>query len=274
MTLTNAEGVAAYIGAAAWLPQIGRFIYRKYAVARVRILPERSIELGYTSLGPILNVRLAFATDVKDAVLDRVSVELRHEGGDSKSLLWQSYAETFSEITDGTGNRQKVERDQPAIALKLSTSVLSEKFVRFQDANFQDQQRARFNDLQIQHDFLKSSEADYRDKTLASREVYNLIELYRERFWWRPGKYSLVFSVRSPDRTRLQKASYHFALSQSHVDELRANIDNMAPFIRNMVMAGTPDFDPAVLNWTWRYATLVQVEAPKRWLIMPKKQVV
>lgn len=274
MTLTSAEGIAAYVGAAAWLPQIGSFLYRKYSVAKVRIIPERSIEMGYTSFGPILNVRLAFSTADRDTVLDRVSVELRHEDGDSKSLLWQSFVETFSEITDASGNRQRVERDQPAIALKLSTSVLSEKIVRFQDATFQDQQRARLNSVQIQLDFLKKANEDYREKLLQTREMYDLIELYQHHFWWRPGKYSLNYAIQSPDRSRLRKAKYHFVLPQSFVDDLRANINLMAPNFRNMVMSGAPDFVPAPLNWTWRYLTVIPDNKPKRFLGIPTSRAV
>lgn len=57
--------IAAYIGAAAWAPQIGSWMYGWLVKPRVQILPERMVEVGFTTLGPIFNIRLALSASKK-----------------------------------------------------------------------------------------------------------------------------------------------------------------------------------------------------------------
>jgi len=51
--MTPAE-IAAYIGAAAWLPQIATLIYRYFVQPVVTIIPDKYAEVGFTSLGQSL----------------------------------------------------------------------------------------------------------------------------------------------------------------------------------------------------------------------------
>jgi hypothetical protein len=250
--LTSSEALAAYIGAAAWLPQIGAVIYRRVIRSRIRILPERQVELGYTTMGPILNIRVAFAAETKDAVLDHVSVLLRHEDGETKQLTWVGYSETFSEITDTSGNRQRVERDQPAIALKLSTVLLTEKLVRFHDTKHQAEQRASFSTVLAQYNYLKANDPEYRTKIIDTRQTFDLLELYKASFWWKPGKYTLTFDIKSPDRAKLRIGEFEFVLAQSDVDALRDNLARIPIYYRNLVMSDVEDYKQEPISWAWR----------------------
>jgi hypothetical protein len=133
--MTPAE-IAAYIGAAAWLPQIATWAYRKFVQPAVTIVPDKYAEVGFTPFGPIFNVRMAFSTENKDLIVDGFELLLRHSDGDTRTLRWSGLSETFSEITDAAGNRQVVSRDQTPIALKIGTESLIEKFVRFQEPRY------------------------------------------------------------------------------------------------------------------------------------------
>ena len=53
------EEIAAYIGAAAWLPQIAAWIYRSVIKPKLRVIPNQFAEVGFTTYGPIFNVRMA-----------------------------------------------------------------------------------------------------------------------------------------------------------------------------------------------------------------------
>src|SRR5690349_19424067 len=109
------EEIAAYIGAAAWLPQIATWVYRMVIRPSIRIVPDQYAEVGYTSYGPIFNVRMAFFAEKKDVIVDGIEMIVHHEDGDSCTLRWAGLAETFSEITDAAGNRQIISRDQSPI---------------------------------------------------------------------------------------------------------------------------------------------------------------
>lgn len=139
--MATAADIAAWIGAAAWLPQIASWVHARFVRPLVRIMPDRSVSVGFTGYGPIFNVRVAIASERRDAILDKIAVTLRHEGGDQHELAWVSHREKFSQITDNQGNYQVVERDQPAIALQVHTAILAEKFILFQEPSFREKAR-------------------------------------------------------------------------------------------------------------------------------------
>jgi hypothetical protein len=54
--------VTAGIGAAAWLPQIIAWIYNWLVRPKLCFVPENITEIGYSSLGPIINQSFAIST--------------------------------------------------------------------------------------------------------------------------------------------------------------------------------------------------------------------
>lgn len=45
-------GWVAIIGAAAWVPQVIFFLYNFFAKPKLKFIPQSTIEVGYSSLGP------------------------------------------------------------------------------------------------------------------------------------------------------------------------------------------------------------------------------
>lgn len=144
--MTAAE-IAAYIGAAAWLPQIALWAYRYFANASITIVPNRYAEVGFTSYGPIFNVRMALSVDRKDVIVDGFELTFQHADGETRTFRWSGLNETFSEIRDDAGNRQVVSRDQVPIALKIGTESLIEKFGRFQEPRYHEAVRPALSNL-------------------------------------------------------------------------------------------------------------------------------
>lgn len=251
-SLSSPESIAAFIGAAAWLPQIATWLYKRYAVPLVRILPERQVEIGFTTVGPIFNIRIAFSAESKDAILDNLSVELRHEGGEVHTFAWMGYSETFSEITDTTGNRQTVARDQAAIALKLSTILLTEKFVRFQEPTYHEAHQPALSTVLKQYHYLKTQAPERRHTIIESREAFDLFEFYKGNFWWKPGEYSAQFRIGPPNRAKLRDASFSFRLSQSDIDDLRSNLEVIRQYYLNIVEADIAAKEAQRVAWVWR----------------------
>ena len=252
--------IAAYVGAAAWAPQIVSWMYRWLVKPRVQILPERLVEVGFTTLGPIFNIRLALSASKKDAIIDHLEVELRHGAGDSHVLSWAGLREMFSEIVDAAGNRQSIEKDQPAIALKVTTAVLLEKFVRFHDLGFHERRRPVLNALVEHLNYLKGQHhADYRDQVLESRQAYDLLELFKSSFFWKPGEYTVRFRIKSRDGAVLDTDAHRFTLVQRDTDALRLNLDLLKIGYENLVKSDLPDYKLKAVRWNWRDVPLTPV---------------
>lgn len=244
---------AAYIGAAAWLPQIGSWVYGRLVTPKVRIIPERSVQLGYTTFGPIFNIRVSISTDRKDAIVNNLEVDLTHQDGAAHSLRWSGLRETFSEVMDSEGNRQStIEKDQPAIALKVSTALLAEKFVRFQDQAWHNEHNPLFDALVSQYNYLKSSTLEYRQSALTSKEHHSLFEFYKRGFWWKAGRYEATFRIQSPNDATLNTGTFVFFVSQFDVDSMRANIDLMKDYYENVVMGDTEGYVAKNTQWSFR----------------------
>lgn len=203
---TPAE-IAAYVGAAAWLPQIISLGYRAAVRPKVTIVPEKQVEIGYTSFGPIFNLRLAVSAARKDTIIDHVGASIKHEDGATHEFAWAGMRETFSEIKDLSGNMQFVERDYSPIALVLSRFGVIERFFRFQVPSFHSQLKAVLRVAADHQAYLKSMKPDYHEDLLNSKEVHDVLACYEQFFFWKSGRYTVEFSVKSPGKVILAKSA-------------------------------------------------------------------
>lgn len=258
--MPSAADVAAWIGAAAWAPQIAGWVYRRFVTPLVRIIPEKRVSIGFTNYGAIFNLRVAISSDRLDAVLDQISVTLEHEGGDRHEFAWISLRETFSQIVDEQGGKQTVERDQPAIALKVSTALLSEKFVLFQEPSYHAARQPVFDRLLEAHNHLRTTSPAFQQETLKSKEFFDLIQFNQGRFWWQVGTYTVRFAIRSPNRAKLNSNTYKFTLLKADVDALRGNLEQLRVDMEDRVLAGSAGHTNRPVFWAWREPVLSALE--------------
>lgn len=251
--------IAAYLGAAAWIPQISSWIYKYYITPKIIIVPDKNLEIGFTSFGPIFNIRMAFSADRKDAIIDSFEVILKHEDGEERVLRWAGMNEMVSEITDSLGNKQVVSKDQPAIAFKIGTESLIEKFVRFQETRFNDSVRPFLNELTNHFDFLKKKKEDYVSQILDSKQYSDICNTWKESFWWRTGKYQVTFKLGSPKKINLINNIYNFELSSIEIEKLQKNLNTMEINLRNIINSNLPDFKAEPINWNWANINFIRV---------------
>lgn len=251
------EELAAYIGAAAWLPQIAAWIYRAIVKPKLRVIPSQLAEVGFTSYGPIFNVRMAFLVENRDLIIDGLGLTVRHEDGDSHVFAWAGLGETFSEITDSAGNRQIVSKDQAPIAIKVTVQTLLEKFVRFQEPRFHEADGATTRALVTHFNFLKQkAPSTFVAEVLASKEYFNVVEARQKWFAWKPGKYTLTLQPTSPQKFGLVNPSFAFELTRADVEHLRRNLPVVETEIRNVIKSNLEEFKAEALHWQWANVTM------------------
>lgn len=245
---TPAE-IAAYIGAAAWLPIVIAWVYQRWVKPFVTITPDKTVSIGYTRLGPIFNLNMAVSIEKKDAILEHIGVKLTHENGDSHDLVWMGMAETFSQIRDSAGTQQIVEKEHQAIAVRLSMYLLTERFVRFQDPSFHEAVRDGTNSLLEHIGFLRANNRYV--EVMASRQVHDLVQQMRGQNWWQPGKYIAEFHIRSPHRAELRDRKFAFTLSQGEIDRIRANLDLMQDDLEDVLRQDEQGYTQHKVDWQW-----------------------
>jgi hypothetical protein len=244
--------IIAYIGATAWLPQIVTWIYRIVVQPIVTIVPDKYAEVGFTSYGPIFNMRMAFSAENKALIIDGFELVLRHSDGDTYTLRWAGLNETFSEITDATGNRQVIGRDQTPIALKIGTESLIEKFVRFQEPRYHETDRPVISNLIAHVNFLKRSKPeDYVSPAISSKELFSVLETRQKAFWWKSDHYQVAFRLSSPKKFKLTHSQFNFELTSLDIDRLKENITTLEIELKDVISSNLPDFKKEAINWNW-----------------------
>ena len=253
------EEIVAYIGAAAWLPQILTWIYRAVVKPRLRVVPDLMAEVGFTNFGPIFNIRMAFFVENRDLIIDGIDLVIRHEGGEERMFRWAGLGETFSEITDSAGHKQIVSKDQTPIAIKVVTQSLLEKFVRFQEPRFHTADGTTTRTLVSHFNFLKQKSPDgFVPQVLDSKEYFSVVEQRQKWFWWKPGRYELTLKPSSPQKFKLVGSTFAFELQEVDVDFLRRNLPLVDTDIRNVIMSNIPDTEPEPITWNWANVTMLR----------------
>lgn len=253
----SAAEIAAYIGAAAWLPQIGVWLYKWLAVPALAIYTERKAEIGFTSYGPIFNVRMAFLAQRKDLILDGFELELVHQDGDKRTLRWEGLQENLGETRDAAHLIQgRLTKDQVPIAIKVGVDSLVEKFVRFQEPHHNETVLPLIQSLVAQFNYLKRTDADYVAKTLNSKELLELVDRREKLFWWKPGNYEVTLVPASPKRFSFAARKYSFQLLATDVDQLKKNIQALKTDLENTVNSNLPEFKATEVSWNWAYAEI------------------
>lgn len=254
----TAAGIAAFVGAAAWLPQIGTWVYKRLKRPTLTIMPHKSPEIGYTPLGPIFNLSLALAVDKEDTLVTRLGVILTHASGQEKVFSWQGMSETFTSLRDKLGVQQAtLEKDQDAIALKVSTVGLIEKKFRFQEDRFNDAFSPMIKTANEHLRYLRESKGNEHPSAFLQSEPYHkLVSAVSELFWWQAGKYRIVFTAECSGKVKLKQAALHFSLTQAEIDDLRENLNKVTVSFENSVRIEEPEYGIKEVAYAWKYPHL------------------
>lgn len=241
--------IAAYIGAAAWLPQILNIFYKFFTKPKLRVFFNNTAEISFTSFGPILNIRMGILAEKKSLLLEDISLEIRHSDGDTHFLKWAGITEIHSEISDQNGNKQVITKEQPPIALKLFQDLLTEKFIKFQEPKYHEQDSILLNELNAHVSFLASrNTANIITEALSSSQLHNIIAYRENYFWWKKGKYTVILNAKSPDRFNFEGNVFTFTLNQTEINLLKFNMKNLSEFLNSQIQQKQ---DNANVKWNW-----------------------
>lgn len=247
------EEIAAYIGAAAWLPVVIGWIAKSVSKPKLRIIPDQQFEISFTNYGPIFNIRLALFVENRALVVDDVKFEVRHSDGETHTFGWSGIAEKFSEIHDpSSGKRQIVSRDQTPIAIKVFTQSVFEKSFRFFETKYIEADKAVGQPLLAQFNFLKMQHPNtYVAEALASQEFHNFVAGRQAFFWWKPGTYTVTMKIGSPQRFKFKNPTFSFSLSQADVTQLKQNIESIDVDMKNTINSNLAGAVSVEFSWQW-----------------------
>jgi len=133
--MTIIEGVAI-LGALAWLPHLIKLMKDLITRPEVRIITQRSAEIGYTIFGPVLNLRIALSVRNRDIVISSIRIKLRHESGEEKLLSWQGIVQRLGQINPPQVGAIPFEKELSVLAIKLTPKEVEERLIRFLEEDY------------------------------------------------------------------------------------------------------------------------------------------
>ncbi|MGH8373126.1 MAG: hypothetical protein ACRETO_10385 [Gammaproteobacteria bacterium] len=249
----------AIIGALAWLPPILGYFRAWLTKPKVRILTNPAPELGFSTYGPILNMRIAFIVERKDIVISGLKMKVRHESGSEQEFVWQGIVQALGRLNNQQIGNMPFERESSVLAIKAKTSDVEERFVRFQDADFLDGKQDLDNKVASKIMYLKRQKNEVDLKALLkSDEMTDLYNFVKRSFSWKEGSYHIEFNIESPQEYDLIGNSYSFLLNQIDIEELEKNHELIELDYRYRVIPrseGEPE-----LAWAWRNPKLTSID--------------
>ena len=249
----------AILGALAWLPHLFRYGYELLSKPKVKILTNPAPELGFTTYGPILNLRMAFIVERKDIVISGIKIYVKHESGSEQEFVWQGMVQTLGRLNNQQLGNMPFEKESNVLALKAKTSEVDERFVRFQDSAFIEGKREIEDRISNRLMYLRRQKGELNTGAfLKSDEMTDLCTYVKRSFSWKEGSYLIRFEIESPQAFDISNNVYSFNLNSVDIEQLEKNSELIDLDYRYQAIP-RKEGEPEVV-WAWRYPRLQGAE--------------
>jgi len=250
--MTPAEW-AAWIGAGAWVPQIAKWLHQRFAKPVIEIFSAPNVQIGYTNFGPVINLTSNIIAKRKDSIVDRITMEVTHGKGDSRTFTWVYLTETQQQITSYTGVAFEISKSQPAIALKVSTLAPVDKIIIFIDMEFQAVQRQHIAKILDTYNFLsKKDEKNALSELLNTKEVSDWLDFFRKSMYWKEGSYNVKVLLRDAGTRQPQVQQFEFSLARHEFEALNCNLGLVEKSVSEIIYPSSDESKKVEpINWLW-----------------------
>lgn len=245
-------GIAAIIGAAAWVPQIGRWTYKYFSKPQLEVLSAPTLAIGYTAAGPMIEWATSISTQRRDAIITRVLLRVTHEKGENRLFIWSRVSELFSEVTGLAGEHAEFRRPQSVLAIKATTETLTERTVTFYDKEFYSGGEERLASARDHYAYLKSQDGDAGEGLLTAKEFKQSLDFFTRDLFWREGKYRFEVNVVEKHLKSPHQQLFGVHLTKDHIEKLRLNFDAFEPYLKVAILGA--DLKP---NWQWVFPSII-----------------
>jgi hypothetical protein len=238
--------IVAYIGAAAWLPQIGVWIVKWLTKPKLNLKLAPTILLTHSPHGTSIALITALSAERRDAFITEIKLRVTHERGEERILCWETLSETVMGIR-GLPETLSFENSQPALALKVSTMAVTQKTIWFLGSASKSKSLEVIARLQEHVEFLKAHSQDPASELLRSKEFSQAKDLLAEDLFWKEGEYTCELEIYESNRKAPHRESFKFLLTKADATELRDNVSSIEPYLRQATLS-----DGSTFAWTRR----------------------
>jgi len=251
--------LAAVIGALAWLPPIFVAVRGWMTRPQVRVITQPSPEIGFNTLGPILNLRVALTVTQKDIVITGIRLKVTHESGEQALFSWKGIVQRMGTMNYPQVGAVPFEKELNVLAMKISQKDVEERFIRFQSLDFLER-KAELDAVAIKTlAHMRQAQPFDADAFLKSQEMSDVYTHVRQSFSWKPGGYRLQVLLESPDAFVVVDDEYAFNLSSLDSQSVADNLQHVEQYFANDVLPQQPGAPVTQIPWKWVYPEMRKV---------------
>jgi hypothetical protein len=245
--------IIAVVGALAWIPPIFIGVRAWLTKPSIRVITQPTPEIGYTTLGPILNLRVALTVVHKDIVITGIRLVVTHESGDQTPFSWRGVVQRMGTMTYPEVGAVPFEKELNVLAMKVSQKDVEERFVRFQNLDYLHKKAHLEATTLKEMAHLRKTGSFEAEKFLASQGMADVYSFVRQSFVWKPGSYRLRIELESPDAFNVKDDEYSFSLTPLQIQNLSDNLQFIETYYSNEVYPSQADHKPRQIPWKWTY---------------------
>lgn len=251
--------LAAVVGALAWVPPIFVAVRGWMTTPQVRVITQPLPEIGFTTFGVILNLRVALTVTHKDIVITGIRLKISHESGEQIFLSWRGIVQRMGTMNYPQVGAVPFEKELNVLAMKVSLKDVEERFIRFQNIDFL-QHKTELEAITLKTmAHLRQTESFDGPSFLKNQEMGDLYSYIKQSFSWKPGGYRLQVLLESPDAFTVLDDEYVFTLSPLQVQNLANNLRYIEQYYANEVLPPKAGEQSTPIEWSWVYPEMPKV---------------
>ncbi len=247
--------IAAILGALAWIPFVWTSLKNWWSKPEVRVITSRNVEIGFTTLGSIFNLHLAFSTKNKDLVITEIRIILEHNSGEKKFFGWQGIQQEVMQIKTPDGTSLPYQKENSVFAIKLNEKDIEERFIRFQESSFHTEKLRKENNIAGDLIPLKNQGKFNVNEFMKSAGMQSLFQYIKQSFSWKAGTYNVTIEIDSPSEFNIKDNKYSFSLTPIDIEELEKNKGYIEQCYKNEIKT-QDEGEQETVTWNWRYPVL------------------
>ena len=207
--------ITAIVGAAAWIPPVFSLVKDWVTKPRLTVATSSQCEVGFTELGPILNIKMAITVDKWDVFIDCIEFDLIHESGARHKFRWHEVVEVKGQVIIPGAPSQPVMQESEAIALKILPT-------------------------------------DFKHVFYASKSVQDMQAFMQSQMAWKKGIYRMCVQVHAHSKIEVAVSDVEFSITDDDIVLLHTNCDNIPKLLKNSCLAGTVNANQIQpIEWQW-----------------------
>jgi hypothetical protein len=230
--------VSVVIAAAALIPQVVQWIRKEIKAPLLEILSARTVALGVTPSGPLVQIVLAVSSQNRDVIVTRMDAVVRHQTHEERLLEWTSATEPLMNISIPGVPQIAYDKRQAVLAIKATNETLTEKVIVFTDMHFFETSQDKINLAREHFNYLAGHAKEPATEIRNSKEFKQAERFLTDRIFWREGTYDLELEVSGRKLKTSHKEVFRFTLTARDIELLQGNLALLKEDLHNQVAKG------------------------------------